>query len=320
MFTKLNVLAKKYKYLIAAVAAFAAVALTVFKIFSGLNRPDLPGNSRNASSIHIENVFIIQGPPVIVKDPSPISLNKSIDEAHVLQRTGKIEEAIEKWRSITNGAERTNNDLAARAWFSISYLYLEQNKREKALSAYNEAIRLKPDFAEAYTNRGAAYVNLGKYAEAIADFDEAIRLKPDFAEAYFNRGVAKGKLGKYREAIGDYNEAIRLKPDFAEAYTNRGAAYVNLEKYAEAIADFDEAIPPGPGHIKPPRAGCAYLFARLSVEFQLTDLRLESPALGFPPRQSQSSCHALPNENHGGDFSVSIISALFPHRLEKRHV
>ena len=48
--------------------------------------------------------------------------------------------------------------------------------------------------------RGSAKDELGRYQEAIADYDEAIRLQPDDAEAYSNRGNAKAALGRYQEA------------------------------------------------------------------------------------------------------------------------
>ena len=57
-----------------------------------------------------------------------------------------------------------------------------------------------------------------------ADYDEAIRLQPDYPEAYYNRGNAKSKLGRLEDAIADYDEATRRRPDFPEAYKNRGAA------------------------------------------------------------------------------------------------
>ena len=111
-----------------------------------------------------------------------------------------------------------------------------------AILDYTMAIRLKPDFAEAYNNRGVAKGNLGQYFAAISDFDIAIRFKPDDATAYCNRGVAKGNLGQYFAAISDYDIAIRLKPNYATAYYNRGIAKHNLEQYVAAISDYDIAI------------------------------------------------------------------------------
>ena len=61
------------------------------------------------------------------------------------------------------------------------------------------------------------------------------RLKPDYAEAYNNRGVAKRKLGQYEAAVADYDEAIRLKPDFAEAYSNRGHTKQKLARISNLI-------------------------------------------------------------------------------------
>ena len=49
---------------------------------------------------------------------------------------------------------------------------------------------------------------------------EAIRIKPDYAEAYSNLGNALKERGSLDEAVAAYREAIRIKPDFAEAHSN----------------------------------------------------------------------------------------------------
>jgi len=111
---------------------------------------------------------------------------------------------------------------------------------------YNEAIRDG-------TNK---LLNLGDYQGAIKDFDEAIRLEPQNAVAYFNRGTAylhqgiedlaskkfEHAIEAFIEVVADYDEAIRLDPEYADAYGSRGAAYVYLEKYELAIQDYTEAI------------------------------------------------------------------------------
>ena len=179
--------------------------------------------------------------------PMASLIDKAIAQAVFLQQRGKIEEAMETWRAIAHTAEEIDNDQAARAWFSVGYLL---ENPEDSISAYNRAIRLQPDAAESYNNRGTAKGKLGQGADAIADYDEAIRLKPGFVEAYYNRGSTKEELGQIAEAIADYDKAIRLKPDFADAYSNQGVAKVRLERYDDAIADYDEAILLKPGFVE----------------------------------------------------------------------
>ena len=59
-----------------------------------------------------------------------------------------------------------------------------------------------------------ALYSLGKYDEAIKAYDEAIRLDPEDAEARYNKGNALKSLGKHDEA---YDEAIRIDPELAVA-------------------------------------------------------------------------------------------------------
>ena len=61
-----------------------------------------------------------------------------------------------------------------------------------------------------------------QYDRALADFNEALRLKPDFALAYHDRGDAFYFKQDYAASIKDLDEAIRLDPKSANAFTNRG--------------------------------------------------------------------------------------------------
>ena len=151
------------------------------------------------------------------ENPEASLTDKAIADAVSLQQQGEVKDAIEKWRAVAVVAEGSDNDLAVRAWFSIGYL-LQDKDPEGGVSAYNQTLRLKPDFAEAYTNRGSAKAALEQYADAVADYNEALKLKPNFAEAYTNRGSAKAALEQYADAITDYNEALKLEPDSAEAH------------------------------------------------------------------------------------------------------
>ncbi len=66
--------------------------------------------------------------------------------------------------------------------------------------------------------------NMGSLDEGIALFEQALAVKPDFAEAHCNLGVALAKQGRVDEAIAHFQQAIAIKPDFAEAHRNLGVA------------------------------------------------------------------------------------------------
>ncbi len=119
-----------------------------------------------------------------------------------------------------------------------------------AVAHFTEAVRLRPDWAEAYANRALARQRLGDVDGAIADLGLAIRLDPGSAKAYFNRGNARKAKGDLDGSIADYDEAIRLNPGDAGAHNNRGAARQLKRDYEGAIADFSDAIRLDPNHQK----------------------------------------------------------------------
>jgi tetratricopeptide (TPR) repeat protein len=147
-----------------------------------------------------------------------------------------------------------------------------------AVENYSQALRLNPNYGEAYFGRGDARGDLGDKQGAIEDLTQAIRINPnqlrsygsrgvfrslsgdqegakaDFQKAlkisinaedyrdYIGRGVAYVGLGDHKSAIADYDKAIRLAPNYALAYANRGSTRNALGDNKGAIADLDQAI------------------------------------------------------------------------------
>jgi protein O-GlcNAc transferase len=113
---------------------------------------------------------------------------------------------------------------------------------DDAVAACRQAIRMKPDFAEAHSNLGLALKGQGKLDQAITACREAIRIKPAFAEAHFNLGNALRAQGKLDEAVDACRQAVRVKPGSAKAHCNLGAALCDQGNYDDAIAACGEAI------------------------------------------------------------------------------
>ena len=91
-----------------------------------------------------------------------------------------------------------------------------------AITDYSDAIRIQPDYAEAYYGRGLTKFKLNDFQGSAADNAEAIKLKPDYGIAYYGRAYAEFKLNDTQKSLADYTEAIRLKQGFTEAYYGRG--------------------------------------------------------------------------------------------------
>ena len=112
---------------------------------------------------------------------------------------------------------------------------------ERAIADYTTAIQLRPDYAEAYNDRGFAYYLKGDAERAIADYTRAIELRPNYPKAYNSRGVVYMAHGYgAAKSVPDFDRAIALKPDFRYAYINRGNARLVSHPWL-ALQDFHRA-------------------------------------------------------------------------------
>ena len=87
----------------------------------------------------------------------------------------------------------------------------------------------------AHHNRGNAYQDKGDYPRAIADYTTAIRMKPDYAEAFYARGRARYALGDLAASGTDFARSVRLDP--SDAYA---VLWLHLVRGRAAASDADE--------------------------------------------------------------------------------
>lgn len=140
---------------------------------------------------------------------------------------------------------------SAEDYFRIGVAHNEAKRWEEAVKAFEEAIRLKPDYAQAHYKLGVAFYNLDRFEEAVKQFKEAISLKKDYADAYFNLGQSLSKLRLWEEAIAAYTQGLPYNPKDADLYYGIALAHDYLEHYGEATSFYKKALDVKPDH---PRA------------------------------------------------------------------
>lgn len=89
---------------------------------------------------------------------------------------------------------------------------------------------------------GNALIELGQFAQAAAEFREAVRLDPDYAEAYNNLGIALAEQGDMAAAVEAFRHAVRLDPQDAESQSNLDSAVLQLGGPAETAGPTQRAL------------------------------------------------------------------------------
>ncbi|MBK6346103.1 MAG: tetratricopeptide repeat protein [Bacteroidales bacterium] len=123
---------------------------------------------------------------------------------------------IRTWKDtptlLTDVIEKRRSDAdMAHGYFYLANYYDALENGDEAMKYYDLALSRNNLYLLALNNRGILKGKAGNEAGAISDFEAAIRIKPDYAEAYYNRGVALYQTGKPDEACIDWNRALQLK-------------------------------------------------------------------------------------------------------------
>ncbi len=119
---------------------------------------------------------------------------------------------------------------------------IAESNRRQALTDLDKALRLNPNYADAYGNRGFVYYCAKNFSAAIKDFDKAIQLNPLDAQNYTYRGLCYRQTD-IAKATADFDKAVELLPNNPNVYFNRGKFYeYDAKDFSKAVQDYSRAI------------------------------------------------------------------------------
>lgn len=103
-------------------------------------------------------------------------------------------------------------------------------KYDEAIADFDQALRLapRPNF---FTNRGDSYQFKGEFGAALSDYESALKIDPNFAQTYNNRAVLYKKMGDRKKALADYETALKLDPGNDNAAGGRRTMIAEIAKF-----------------------------------------------------------------------------------------
>ena len=263
--------------MLAALTVLVIVLLVVQAIRNG--RP-ATGDDKEVARVSVsdaENESPVTKPVSTTNPAIPDSAASLLSQADELAKLGRYDEAIDLYTKVVAIAPRLAAAYCRRGMACLSRsIRRGDDQWSEAIDDFDHALRLNPEYVEAYAGRAVArawnkdlsaaksdaqealwrdpknafaHCALGDIAckekafeRAISEYNRALQLTPGFALAYHRRGRAYSQMMNRSAAIPDYTEAIRLDPYCAEAYKDRGWAYHDRNQYDKAIEDYNEAI------------------------------------------------------------------------------
>lgn len=152
----------------------------------------------------------------------------------------------------------------------MGFIYLAQRKLKSASAAFAQAIKLQPQAKELYLAKAEADAGRNAYEDALAACRKAMKIDPNYAEAYAMIGNLQMFDEKRRaEAIDALRTAIKFKPTLVQPYDDLGTILASAkdEKGAEEV--FRQGMAADPNHM----AGRFTLGRMMVKQGRLTEAR-----------------------------------------------
>ena len=128
---------------------------------------------------------------------------------------------------------------------------LRAHQPDTALKIADELLDLDASDVAAHIIRGQAFRRKGELIKALIAYTQAIKIKPDLPELYLYRGHIHKASQRFEQALADYDRALELNPELVAAYYHRGDVLLRQEEHEQALADFTLAITKQSGSARP---------------------------------------------------------------------
>jgi 4-amino-4-deoxy-L-arabinose transferase-like glycosyltransferase len=132
--------------------------------------------------------------------------------------------------------------LEAEMYFLGGTYHTQENNIDRAILFFRKAVKLNPDYFEAYQLLGLAESNKGHLGKAAAAFQRASQLNKDAFDPLFFAGKTLGQLGRYQEAINYLSQALKQQPNNGYIHSYLGICLANSKKLEAAYHHLKTAV------------------------------------------------------------------------------
>jgi tetratricopeptide (TPR) repeat protein len=131
-------------------------------------------------------------------------------------------------------------------WNNLGIGFIDQQQYSDAVEAFENVVKLRPDYEDGYVNVGVAYLEWEKYSSARPSLEKALQLHPDYARALYYLALVERREGRPEAEVADLQRVVELYPQSRDARRELGIAYYQQHRSEDAIAQFQalQAIDP----------------------------------------------------------------------------
>jgi tetratricopeptide (TPR) repeat protein len=131
-------------------------------------------------------------------------------------------------------------------WNNLGIGYLDQLQYEDSIHAFEQVVRLRPDYKDGYINLGLTYIEWEKYEEARNPLEKALALLPDDARALYYMALVERRARHSEAETADLERVVAQFPQSRDARRELGISYYQQHRPDEAIEQFKalQAIDP----------------------------------------------------------------------------
>ena len=169
-----------------------------------------------------------------------LDLNISIPSEKINNHVSTEENKTPITEEIFGQVIKAKKNLDYDEAYKKALYFINKKEYDKALlyleiAIKTDTISLKE---KVYVNVGFCYGNLGNHVKAIEAFEQVIRIDPEYASAHYNLGTAYNSLSLYKDAIEAFKQAIRIEPDHTNAHFSLGFSYFKTGDKSSALDEY----------------------------------------------------------------------------------
>jgi Tfp pilus assembly protein PilF len=205
----------------------------------------LSAYSRNFEWINLRTLWT----DALQKAPDQMRVHHNLGFSY--QEMGQWDKAIYQYEQALESPVVHRKDEKFATLYQLGKVYSERGDREKAISWYLEAIRMKPDFSPALVNLAVLYEEEGAWQEADVYTMQALKVDPDGGLTNLNIGIYLLRNGMAEAAIPHLEVAVKEATLRSRALLYLGIAYKQKRQYGRATLHLINCIQLDPKNITP---------------------------------------------------------------------